>query len=597
VDFGSKTTGNVSFSSATTSGYQLINHGFTCDPTATVTHTQGTLNTNGQTCSWGIFKSTNSNTRTLTLGASAITLTSTLTPWDTTNSTGLTFNANTSSLTIAGSNSAGSNNLTATMNAGSLTYNTVIFATAGTKQFGALSGSSPTFANFTVTGSATTGAILSLGTSITVTTALTMNGVNANTNRLLVNSTAVGTQQTITNNGTGTFSNLDLQDINGAGSASWNLSAITGGSGDCLGNSGITFTTARTLFWVGNGSTWNTANKWATSSGGTANQSNPLAQDTITFDAGSFNGTGQTVSCSQPRLGKSVDFTNVTNSPTFSLAVASPAVTRMYGSLTLVPAMSMTGSSTIFFEGRGSSTFTTANLSLAANITMNGVGGTLNLSGNLTTTNNIALRAGTLSAGSANVTTPSFIAPGTITRVLNMGSGTWTANGTGFPWNTTAGASLTINAQTSTLVVSEGSIAQKTINGGNTFNILTITGDNIVLSGQNTIATLNINNAGQITGFKLAAFASGTTTITNTVTTNGSAGNLAILASQTPGSQTILTKSSGIVSVNYMNITDSQATGGAAWYAGANSTGASGHNNSGWIFTGPPSNLGLLGVG
>src|SRR3989344_4274244 len=37
----------------------------------------GTLNTNGQTCTWGFFSSSNSNTRTLTLGASAITVTAT----------------------------------------------------------------------------------------------------------------------------------------------------------------------------------------------------------------------------------------------------------------------------------------------------------------------------------------------------------------------------------------------------------------------------------------------------------------------------------------------------------------------------------------
>ena len=278
VDFGNQTTGNVSFSAATTSGYQLVNHGFTCGATATVTHTQGALNTNGQTCSWGSFNSNNSNTRTLTLGASAITLTSTGTAWDTTTTTGLTFNVGTSSIIIAGNGSAGA---TAHMNAGGLTYNSVTFAVSGTNQRCALSGSSPTLANLTVTGQATTGAIFSLGTNITVTTALTLNGNNANTNRLLVTGATIGTQQTITNNGTATFSNLDLQDIAGAGTASWNLSAITGNSGDCQGNSGITFTTGRTLYWVGNSNNWSTANKWSLSSGGTANQSNPLAQHNL----------------------------------------------------------------------------------------------------------------------------------------------------------------------------------------------------------------------------------------------------------------------------------------------------------------------------
>jgi hypothetical protein len=39
--------------------------------------------------------------------------------------------------------------------------------------------------------------------------------------------------------------------------------------------------------------------------------------------------------------------------------------------------------------------------------------------------------------------------------------------------------------------------------------------------------------------------------------------------------------------VDYLSIKDSNATGGATWYAGANSVDAG--NNTGWIFTAPPS--------
>ena len=47
-----------------------------------------------------------------------------------------------------------------------------------------------------------------------------------------------------------------------------------------------------------------------------------------------------------------------------------------------------------------------------------------------------------------------------------------------------------------------------------------------------------------------------------------------------------LSKSSGTVSVGYLSIRDSNATGGAGWYAGTTSTNVS--NNLGWIFTAPP---------
>ena len=54
----------------------------------------------------------------------------------------------------------------------------------------------------------------------------------------------------------------------------------------------------------------------------------------------------------------------------------------------------------------------------------------------------------------------------------------------------------------------------------------------------------------------------------------------------TPGTQATLSKSSGIVSVDYLSIQDSNATGGATWNAGANCVDAG--NNTGWIFTAPP---------
>ena len=598
VDFGTKTTGNVSFSAATTSGHQLVNHGFTCGATATVTHTQGTLDTNGQTCSWGSFLSNNSNTRTLTLGASAITITSvggtsgTPVPvWDTTTATGLTFNAGTSSITITGNGTGGASS---TMNAGSLTYNSVTFAVSGTNQYCALSGSSPTFANLTVTGQATTGAVFTLGSNITVTTALALNGNSANKFRLLVCCATIGTQQTITNNGTGTFSNLDLQDINGAGTASWNLSAITGNSGNCLGNSGITFTTARTLYWVSNTSNWSTANAWSLSSGGTANQSNPLAQDTIIFDANSFPSSGKTVTCDMPRLGASVDFTNATNNPTIALgAIGAPQRARVFGNLNFITGMTQTGGGVFQFENRGSSTFNTGGMTFTNGVYINAVGGTVTMSGNLNITiaNGFTLRAGTFTTTSSNVTTSPFLSGGTITRTLNMGSGTWTLNGTGFIWNT-SGSGLTVNAQTSTVVISDTSATAKNTTSGMSLNILTISGDNVTIGGSNTFGTLNVNNAGLPNGLKLVN--GGTQTITNTLTTNGSAGNLAILVSSLSGSTATLSKTSGTVSVDYMSIKDSHATGGASWYAGAHSTNVS--NNTGWIFEAAPNWTGGWGI-
>ncbi len=74
-----------------------------------------------------------------------------------------------------------------------------------------------------------------------------------------------------------------------------------------------------------------------------------------------------------------------------------------------------------------------------------------------------------------------------------------------------------------------------------------------------------------------------------TVTVNGALaqvgdGRISLTASST--SAATVSKASGIVSCDYLTIQNSTATGGATWYAGANSTNVSG--NTGWIFSGAP---------
>lgn len=81
-------------------------------------------------------------------------------------------------------------------------------------------------------------------------------------------------------------------------------------------------------------------------------------------------------------------------------------------------------------------------------------------------------------------------------------------------------------------------------------------------------------------------FEAGSTTIVTDFTIQGVAGNLTTINSSVPGTQFTLSKSSGTVSTDYLIIQDSNATGGATWYAGANSTDAG--NNNGWIFASAP---------
>lgn len=79
--------------------------------------------------------------------------------------------------------------------------------------------------------------------------------------------------------------------------------------------------------------------------------------------------------------------------------------------------------------------------------------------------------------------------------------------------------------------------------------------------------------------------AGSTTTVTN-FTITGESGAPVTINSSVPGTQFTLTKATGNVSSDYLIIQDSNATGGATWYAGANSSNVS--NNTGWLFESPP---------
>lgn len=78
-------------------------------------------------------------------------------------------------------------------------------------------------------------------------------------------------------------------------------------------------------------------------------------------------------------------------------------------------------------------------------------------------------------------------------------------------------------------------------------------------------------------------FTAGTTTTVTDFTLSGTVGNLVTLNSSSPGTQFTLSKSSGTVTASYMQIQDSNATGGAAWNAN-DGTDVNLGNNTGWNF-------------
>jgi hypothetical protein len=122
--------------------------------------------------------------------------------------------------------------------------------------------------------------------------------------------------------------------------------------------------------------------------------------------------------------------------------------------------------------------------------------------------------------------------------------------------------------------------AKTFVGNGNSYATLNQGGaGTLTITGSNTFQ--NITNSVQPA---TVLFTAGTTnTFTNDFDLNGTSGNLVTIGSVTPASTFTLSKSSGTVDVSFCSISDSIATGGAAWYAGTTST--NGGNNTGWLFT------------
>lgn len=418
-----------------------------------------------------------------------------------------------------------------------------------------------------------------LSASQTITGTFTDTG-NSDRYRLLTCSDTPGTARTITAANV-SAQYADFRDITGAGAGLWNLSAITGGSGDCGGNSDITFSTPRTMYWVGNGGITYDATHWSSSSGGAGSYGVPRAQDTLRVDANSFSSASQTVTIGLRAHG-SWDWTGVTNSPTVNFNFMS----NYYGSMTLVSGMSVTGTSALYFRGRGTHTITSAGKSFASSIfSFSGPGGTYTLQDALVNDGTIYHQYGTLDANDFDVTCQAFNSNYTVTRVLYMGSGTWTVTSTGYVWRINR-SSFTLYKETATIKLTNNSSSSKSLQ----FGAPATTYYNLWVATLGTGVVSMVDSAGhtfnqiKISDGAIFKFKAGYTT---TVSSFVAVGTSAITITSSTAATHTLSCASGTIDAEYCTISYSIATGGATWNAWTSKNNVDGGNNTGWIFTEP----------
>lgn len=514
----------------------------------TLTVTNGTFNTANFNLSAGRLVSDNTNVRTIILGSSTVSLNETI-PIIISTITNLTFGAGTSQINITGPGP--------TIQSGGLTFHNVSLTETGSNVT-AITGSTNTFNNLSVTAPTSAIKTLSIQSNQTVTGTLTVVGASP-IRRIFLRSDTFGTSRTLSV-GTLVGTDCDFRDITIAGAAAGTAPTRAGNAGN---NSGITFPAPKTVYWNLSASRNWSANGWALSSGGTPAVNNfPLAQDTAVFDNA---GAAGTITVEQPWFVGSINGSARTNAVSFSF-VSFPLV---IANLTLG-----TGFSTFAAEMQGISatqTVTTNGITMDSLI-VEAPGSTIVLGGAITLSNSLFLFRGTLDAATYNVTTPLLDNNNTNTRTLKMGSGTWTITGTGTAWNLTTTTNLRFDKGTANIVFSNNSTTARTFAGGGlAYNKLTIGGN----TSTSTTTIEGNNSFTELASTKTVAhtIALGTTTQEFGVwSVTGTVGNVVTLTG-TGTSHTINGAATSGINYLAMGSIGFAAASPGEFYAGPNSTG------------------------
>ena len=342
-------------------------------------------------------------------------------------------------------------------------------------------------------------------------------------------------------------------------------------------------------YWILGTGSWSSTNtvNWSASSGGAGGASVPTAADNVFFDANSNVGvTAFTVTMANtPRVCN--DFTASGLDGTMTLGGTNIGLT-VSGSLTFQAtnfSRRYTGVTTFNATSTGK-TVTTNGVAFGNDVAFDGVGGGWTLGSALTVPigNTTILTNGTLNLQSYTLTTGVFSSSNSNTRTIAFGTGQISCTGTGTVWSTATNTGLTV---TGTGTISLTNASAKTFAGGSfSYSGVTLNQGGagaLTITGSNTFS--NITNTRKSASATSILFTAGTTNTFTDWNASGESTRLLTIGSVTAASHT-LSKASGTVSSDYLSISRSTATGGAGWYAGANST--DGGNNSGWIFTAPP---------
>lgn len=303
---------------------------------------------------------------------------------------------------------------------------------------------------------------------------------------------------------------------------------------------------------------------------------------TVTMNNLWVAGSSDSVTISQMRLTGNIDFTGFTGTWVNS-------ATNMSGSLTLGSGMTATaGANNLTFENGAAMGVTYNSVQMERPFIMNGTG-TFKLTEDTnlvpsTTNRNFTLTAGGLDLQSFKLRCGQFVSNVANTRTMTLGSGTIELTNSSNAFNIASG-SLSLDAGTSTIkfVAVDASLATFIGAGLTWYNLWFARGTDTgtcAITGANTFNDIKDDG----TAAHAITFPNSTTTVKTLTLDKGSGANITLQRTGGSGNWT-LSKASGIVSLDYVTISNGLTAGGALYYAGPNST--DGGGNVGWIFTNP----------
>ena len=345
-------------------------------------------------------------------------------------------------------------------------------------------------------------------------------------------------------------------------------------------------------YWVGGSGLWDDTSHWSLNSGGVGGASVPDSSSDVIVDSNSFSANGQKITISetddyQEIYAKSFDCSSTTYNFLFEPGSAGSfgtyVVFNLYGDLTLSSKMAIPPSGYVTFSIVEACVFAQngANLSPTGQrsmFTLDRIGSALDLASDAVV-NSLSVISGTFRSNGYSLSTGGIDSYSFASRprTIDIRDSTVTM------FNAVTNSDNVQLSDTGLNLLTEGSLvvlsaSNRGFNSGNYyFEHVRITANGVSLSGDNSFGTLDVRSSIEI--------AAGSTQTVAALSLTGASSSKISLRSSTSGTKFNISRATGVNTINYADIKDSNATGGATWNAYYSTDSG---NNTGWSVIGIP---------